>query len=76
MVIYKDQIIAEKYADSFDKNSKILGWSMTKSITGTIYGILQSQGKLDINDQAPINLRENDEPANIKIYELQHMNSG
>jgi hypothetical protein len=29
IVIYKDKIIAEKYTDGFDKNSKILGWSMT-----------------------------------------------
>ncbi|HAT80424.1 MAG TPA: serine hydrolase, partial [Flavobacterium sp.] len=29
LVIYKDKIIAEKYDTGFDKNSKILGWSMT-----------------------------------------------
>ena len=39
LIVYKDQIIAETYADGFDKNSKLLGWSMTKSITGTLYGI-------------------------------------
>ena len=76
LVIYKDQIIAEKYADGFDKNSKILGWSMTKSITSTIYGILQSQGKLNINDKAPIDSWKNDERANITINDLLHMNSG
>jgi hypothetical protein len=48
IVIYKDKIIAEKYADGFNKNSKILGWSMTKSITGTLFGVLQKQGKIDI----------------------------
>lgn len=76
LVIYKDQIIAEKYDDGFTENSKILGWSMTKSVTGTIYGILQSQGKLDINDKAPIDLWEDDERANITINDLLHMNSG
>jgi len=76
LVIYKDQIIAEKYGEGFDKNSKILGWSMTKSITSTIYGILQSQGKLDINDKAPIDAWKNDERANITINDLLHMNSG
>jgi len=76
LVIYKDQLIAEKYDDGFDKNSKILGWSMTKSITSTIYGILQSQGKLNINDKAPIDSWKNDERANITINDLLHMNSG
>lgn len=76
LVIYKDQIIAEKYTDGFDENSKILGWSMTKSITATIYGILQKQGKLNINDKAPIDSWKNDERANITINDLLHMNSG
>jgi len=42
-VIYKDHIIAEKYDTGFTKNSKILGWSMTKSITATLFGILQNK---------------------------------
>ena len=48
LVVYKDHIIAEKYDTGFTKNSKILGWSMTKSITATYFGILQKQGKFDI----------------------------
>ena len=39
LVIYKDKIVAEKYDTGFDKNSKILGWSMTKSITATLFGV-------------------------------------
>lgn len=76
LVIYKDQIIAEKYDTGFDKSSKILGWSMTKSITSTIYGILQAQGKLNINDWAPIPSWKADERASITISDLLHMNSG
>ena len=49
LVIYKDQIIAEKYSDGFDKNSKQLGWSMTKSIVAALYGILEHQGKIDMS---------------------------
>jgi CubicO group peptidase (beta-lactamase class C family) len=76
IVIYKDKIIAEKYADGFDKNSVILGWSMTKSITGTMYGILQKQGKIDLMKPAPIDDWKNDERKNITINDLLHMNSG
>ena len=46
LVIYKDKIIAEKYDTGFDKNSKILGWSMTKSITATLFGILAKERKV------------------------------
>lgn len=76
IVIYKDKIIAEKYDTGFNKNSKILGWSMTKSITATLFGVLQKQGKIDINKPAPIAEWANDERAKITIDDLLHMNSG
>ncbi len=76
LVIYKDKIIGEKYDTGFNKNSKILGWSMTKSITATLFGILQKQGKLDINKPAPIAEWKNDERKVITTNDLLHMNSG
>jgi CubicO group peptidase (beta-lactamase class C family) len=76
LVIYKDQIIAEKYDVGFDKNSKILGWSMTKSITGALFGVLDKQGKFDINTPAPIPEWANDERKNITTNNLLQMNSG
>lgn len=76
IVIYKDKIISEKYAAGFTKNSRILGWSMTKSITATYFGILQQQGKFDINKPAPIPEWQNDGRKNITTSDLLHMNSG
>jgi len=76
IVIYKDRIIAEKYTDGFNKNSKILGWSMTKSLTATYFGILQKQGKINIMKPAPIAAWQNDERKKITINDLLHMNSG
>ena len=76
IVIYKDKIIAEKYDSGFNKNSKILGWSMTKSLTATYFGILQKQGKIDIMKPAPIAEWKNDERSKITLNDLLHMNSG
>lgn len=76
LVIYKDKIIAEKYDTNFNKNSRLLGWSMTKSITGTLFGILQKQGKIDINKPAVITEWKNDNRAKITVNDLLHMNSG
>ncbi len=76
LVIYKDKIIAEKYDKGFDKNSRILGWSMTKSITATYFGILQKQRKIDINKPAPIAEWKNDARKKITINNLLQMNSG
>lgn len=76
LVIYKDQIIAERYGEGFDKDSKILGWSMTKSIMSTVYGIMQHQGKVNVQDKAPIAEWQNDDRKEISIHNLLQMNSG
>ena len=75
-MVYKDHIVAEKYAEGFDKNSKFLGWSMTKSILSTIFGILQHKGRLSVDERAPITEWKNDERKNITIHNLLQMNSG
>lgn len=76
LIIYKDKIIAEKYDTGFNKNSKILGWSMTKSITATLFGILEKQKGFNIYQPAPIAEWANDERKKITTNDLLHMNSG
>ncbi|QNM85075.1 serine hydrolase [Polaribacter pectinis] len=76
VVIYKNQIIAERYANGFSKDSRILGWSMTKSITSTLFGILEHQGKINVQNKAPIEAWQNDERKQITIHNLLQMNSG
>ncbi|MFY0602431.1 MAG: serine hydrolase [Flavobacteriaceae bacterium] len=76
VVIYKDQIIAEQYAEGFTKNSRILGWSMTKSIMSTVFGTMQHQGKINIQEKAPIESWQKDDRKNITIHNLLQMNSG
>ncbi len=76
LVLYNDKIIGEQYATGFTKETPILGWSMTKSIVGTLYGILQKQGKLDINKPTKIPSWQNDTRKNITYNDLLHMNSG
>ena len=76
LVTYKNEIIAEQYADGFSPDTPILGWSMTKSILATLYGILEYQGKLDLNDPAPIANWHKDERKNITINHLLRMQSG
>ena len=76
LVIYKDQIIAERYGKGFTKDSRILGWSMTKSILSSVYGVMQYQGKINVQDKAPIDEWQNDERKEITLHNLLQMNSG
>ncbi|MCK0158161.1 beta-lactamase family protein [Cellulophaga sp. F20128] len=75
IVVYKNKIIAEKYAGDITKNTKVLGWSMTKSIIATLYGILQFEGKLNIEDAAPIPAWQQDDRKNITLNHLLRMQS-
>ena len=76
LVIYKDQIIAEKYSEGFHKDARILGWSMTKSILATVFGVLQYQQKINLQDKAPIASWQNDARKDISLHNLLQMNSG
>lgn len=76
LVIYDGQIIAEKYAPGFDKNTRQLGWSMAKSITNSLIGILVRDGKLSLNDAPPFEEWKNDDRRAITIHNLMQMSSG
>ncbi|CAA9197032.1 serine hydrolase domain-containing protein [Flavobacterium collinsii] len=76
VVLYKDKLIGEKYDTGFSKDSKILGWSMTKSIVSSAFGVLAKQRKIDIYKPAPIAEWQNDDRKIITINDLLHMNSG
>lgn len=76
VVLYKGKLIAEKYDPNFNKDSKILGWSMTKSITSSAFGVLAKQGKIDIYKPVPIPEWQKDDRKNITLNDLLHMNSG
>ena len=54
VVLYKGQLVAEYYADGFNVKTKLAGWSMTKSVTSALTGILVKQGKLNIDEPAPV----------------------
>ena len=76
LVIYKDHIVAEKYKKEFDKSSLFLGWSMAKSITSGVLGVLEKQGKVSLNQTHLFKEWENDDRKNITLANLLNMNSG
>ena len=49
---------------------------MTKSIVSTVFGVLQYQGKVNVQDKAPIASWQNDARKEITIHNLLQMNSG
>jgi len=76
LIIYKNQIIAEKYVEGITKNTKLLGWSMGKSLMSAVCGVMDFQGMINLEDPAPIQEWKNDERSKITINNLLQMNSG
>ncbi len=76
MVIYKNKLIAERYATGFNRNTPILGWSMTKSILATLYGILDTKGQIEIDRPTEWGEWKNDDRKLITFNDLLRMQSG
>lgn len=76
MVVYKGQPVAEKYAEGFSAETRFLSWSIAKSFTNALTGILVKEGKLDIHTPAVMEKWQSDERRNITIHHLMQMNSG
>ena len=76
LVLYKDSLIVEKYAKGHDENTRIIGWSMTKSMMNTLVGFLVKDGKLQLTDRNLFENWESDQRTNIQLQQLMNMNSG
>jgi CubicO group peptidase (beta-lactamase class C family) len=79
VVTYNGQIIGERYREGLDMYTPLESWSMGKSTTATLMGILIQQGVYDLDQSAPIpewQETEDDPRANIKISDLLQMSSG
>ncbi len=76
MVLYKNQLVAERYSEGFDRNTPILGWSMTKSILATLYGIMAYKNMVDINGKTAWEAWQQDSRNQITFDNLLRMQSG
>ncbi|MBT9189172.1 serine hydrolase domain-containing protein [Zobellia russellii] len=76
LVAHKNHIIGEKYLQGFTKDTPILGWSMTKSVLATLYGILEYNGKIDLNTPVLLKNWDKDNRKNITLNHLLRMQSG
>jgi CubicO group peptidase (beta-lactamase class C family) len=76
IVLYDGKIVSEVYADGFTASMPQMGWSMNKSITNALIGILVHQGKLNVNEPPPIPEWTDDDRKKILLTDLMHASSG
>ncbi len=78
IVVYGGKIVAARYADGFNHDSRFLSWSASKSVTGALIGTLVTDGKLDLYAPAPVKeWASADDPRHvITLHQLMTMSSG
>ena len=76
MVVHQGIPIVEAYQPQFNSKTRFLSWSMAKSITNALVGLMVKDGKIDIRQ--PVNLPEwqNDDRNQITLNDLMQMQSG
>jgi CubicO group peptidase (beta-lactamase class C family) len=78
VVTYAGRILGERYAEGIDSHTPLESWSMGKSLTGTLMGVLIQQGAYELWQPAPIPewQTEGDPRRAIRIGDIMRMSSG
>jgi CubicO group peptidase (beta-lactamase class C family) len=79
LLVLKDgRPIYEAYGPGYSAESKLVSWSMAKTITAVLIGFMVADGRLVLDDPAPVPAwqRPGDPRGTISLRHLLHMSSG
>ncbi len=78
VVTWKGRLIGERYGEGITTRTPLESWSMGKSLTATLMGVLIRQGVYELGQPAPVPEWQGsgDPRAKIRIADILHMSSG
>ncbi|WP_336967944.1 serine hydrolase [Sphingobium aromaticiconvertens] len=78
LVMQGGRIVAERYAPGFGPDTKLLSWSMAKSVTAVLVGLMVSDGRLALDSPVPMPAwsQPGDPRGRITLRQLLTMSSG
>ena len=78
VVMHAGQVAAERYGADYRPDTRFVSWSMAKSVTAVLIGMLVADGKLALDDPVPLpNWRRPGDPrGEITLRHLLQMRSG
>ena len=78
VVTHRGRLLAERYREGIDHTTPLESWSMGKSLTGTLMGVLIHKGVYDLWQSAPVPEWQSDgDPRQaIRIGDIMRMSSG
>lgn len=78
LVLRDGEVVAERYAPGFSPETKLLSWSMAKSVTATLVGLMVADGRLALDSPVPVAAwsQPGDPRGKITLRQLLQMTSG
>ena len=78
VVTYKGRLIGERYMPGISETTPLESWSMGKSVTATMMGLLIKQGVYSLEQPAPVPewQKPGDPRQKIRIEDILRMSSG
>ncbi|MGF9691720.1 serine hydrolase [Rhizobium sp. 0TCS1.26] len=77
VVVVKDgRIVAEVYGEGFDRDTPLLGWSMTKTVNASLIGRMIRDGRMTLEDSGLMPQWRQDARREIELRHLLAMESG
>ena len=78
IVVHDGKIVAERYGPGYHENTRFISWSMAKTVTGVVIGMLVADGRLRLDAPAPVPAwqRPGDPRGEITLRQLLQMRSG
>lgn len=76
VVLHEGKVVAERYDRGIGPDTQLLSWSMGKSFTNALVGIMAGDGLVDINAPMDIPEWQGDGRSAITLNDLMQMQSG
>ena len=78
VIMHGGRLVAERYAPGYNADTRLISWSMGKSITATLLGLMIADGRLALDEPAPVPEWQTpgDPRAKITLRHLLYMSSG
>ena len=76
VVLHEGKVVAERYREGLGAQTRLLSWSMAKSFTNALAGVMYGDGLVDVFAPTGIPEWQGDERAAITLNDLMQMQSG
>ena len=76
VVLHQGKVVAERYDDGISSGTQLLSWSMGKSFTNALVGIMAGDGLVDVHAPMDIPQWQGDGRKEITLTDLLQMQSG